>query len=30
MAKQKSDIHAKIEELKAKLGRHRSTTTTGA
>jgi len=30
MAKQKADIHAKIEELKAKLGRHRSTTATGA
>ncbi|HEX9481327.1 MAG TPA: DUF1269 domain-containing protein [Solirubrobacteraceae bacterium] len=30
MAKQKADIHAKIEELKAKLGRHRSTTSAGA
>jgi uncharacterized membrane protein len=30
MAKQKADVHAKIEELKAKLSRHRSTTTTGA
>jgi uncharacterized membrane protein len=30
MAKQKADIHAKIEALKAKLGRHRSTAATGA
>jgi uncharacterized membrane protein len=30
MAKRKADIHTKIEELKAKLGRHRSTAGAGA
>jgi uncharacterized membrane protein len=30
LAKQKADIHAKIEALKAKLGRHKSPTAAGA
>jgi uncharacterized membrane protein len=30
LAKHKANVHAKIEELKAKLGRHKSTTATGA
>ena len=30
LAKHKADIHAKIEELKSKLGRHRSTAGAGA